>query len=81
MSYKLESVSRTFRNREIIWAADLVAVKMNNGTYNIFKSHPSMPKGTVDGLAFMGILIKSKRPLVLNEDSLDKDIHGQVVFM
>ncbi|AFQ30279.1 hypothetical protein P4493_10660 [Bacillus thuringiensis] len=80
MENKKGSIFQSFTSKQIIWAADLIAVKMKDGTYDVFKGRPSLSKGIVDGLTFKGMLVEAKQPIVLCEDYLDKDKNGRVLF-
>lgn len=71
-------VAQLFRTKAVIDGADLIAVKMLDGHYEVIKSRPRFSKGSVTEDVFKEIMSEARLPIVLSEDYIETDSNGHV---
>lgn len=73
---KQKSIMQTFTSSIPMYEADLMGVKLADGTYQVVKSKIDSRKGIVTESDFLELLGYSKSPIVLSHEYLDTNQYG-----
>jgi hypothetical protein len=80
-NYTNPSVSNVFRTRRVLHGTDLLAVRMDNNTFTIYKNKEGLPHGTVvSEEEYLDMKNRAYYPIVLSEWYIEKDEQGNIVY-